>query len=288
MGTEGFDPVQYKAGVRREWDSVAEGWRKWWPTIEHGAMHCSNTLLEMAGVGQGHRVLDIATGTGEPAVTAARLVGPSGRVVAIDQSPEMLAVARSRAEAHQLRNISFIEMSADAMDLPENGFDAALCRWGLMFMPDLSGVMDGVRMALMPGGRFGAAVWGSAPKVPMVSVAFGVIQRLLNPAPPPRGTPSMFSLAEAGLLEKVFAQAGFTGLRTDRLTVTMEFKSADGYADFLKDVAAPVSAIINRQPRVVQDQVWRDITEAAGRYRGPEGVIRMENEAICVAGTRPA
>ncbi|MBI5826810.1 MAG: class I SAM-dependent methyltransferase [Deltaproteobacteria bacterium] len=288
MGTEGFDPVQYRAGARREWDSVASGWRKWWPTIERRGVHCSRTLLDMAGVKEGHRVLDIATGTGEPAVTAAGLVGPSGSVTAIDQSPEMLAVARDRAVASQLSNISFMVMNADAIDLPENGFDAALCRWGLMFMPDLPGVMARVHRVLAPGGRFSAAVWGQAPKVPMVSVAFGAIRRLLNPPPPAPGTPSMFSLAEPGLLEKVFARAGFTDVRTERLTVAMEFESPDGYVDFLKDVAAPVSAIVNKEPRAVQDQVWRAVAEAARERLGPGGTVRMENETICVVGTRPA
>ncbi len=286
MGTEGFDPVQYRAGVRREWDSVASGWRKWWPTIERGAVHCSRTLLDMAGVKEGCRVLDIATGTGEPAVTAAGLVGPSGRVTAIDQSPEMLAVARERAGARRLGNISFMEMNADAIDLP-SGFEAALCRWGLMFMPDLPGVMSRVHRALAPGGRFSAAVWGPAPNVPMVSVAFGVIRRLLNPPPPPPGTPSMFSLAEPGRIEKVFAQAGFTDVRAERLTVAMEFESPEGYVDFLKDVAAPVSAVVNKQPPAVRDQVWRAVAEAARERRGPEGTVRMENESICVVGRRP-
>ncbi|MBI5903211.1 MAG: class I SAM-dependent methyltransferase [Deltaproteobacteria bacterium] len=283
---EGFDPVQYRAGARREWDSVASGWRKWWPTIELGALHCSRTLLDMAGVKEGHRVLDIATGIGEPAVTAAGLVGPSGRVTAIDQSPEMLAVARDRAVASQLSNISFMVMNADAIDLPD-GFDAAFCRWGLMFMPDLPAVMARVRGVLAPGGRFSAAVWGQAPNVPMVSVAFGVIRRLLNPPPPPPGTPSMFSLAEPGYIEKVFGQAGFTDVRAERLTVAMEFESPDGYVDFLKDVAAPVSAIVNKEPRAVQDQVWRAVAEAARGRRGPEGAVRMENESICIVGTRP-
>ena len=81
-----FDPNQFKMGQRQSWDSVAQGWRTWWEPIEKGSQKLSNRLVELAKIKPGQRVLDIATGIGEPAMTAAKLVGSSGHVIATDIS----------------------------------------------------------------------------------------------------------------------------------------------------------------------------------------------------------
>ena len=94
---------QLKQQQRVDWDAAAAGWKRWWTTFEHAAQHISDRLVELAAVRPGYRVADLATGIGEPAITAARRAGTAGRVVAIDQSPGMLAVARERAECARPR-----------------------------------------------------------------------------------------------------------------------------------------------------------------------------------------
>lgn len=90
MSTEPIDAERYKNRQRQQWDRVAAGWKKWWPTIEKGAQHVSNRLADLAEVASGQRVLDIATGIGEPALLAASRVGSAGRVVGTDVSTQML------------------------------------------------------------------------------------------------------------------------------------------------------------------------------------------------------
>ena len=75
MSTNGFDPAQYKARQIQTWDSVAAAWGRWWQTIEKGFQSLSDHMVAEAGIQPGHRVLDVATGIGEPALTAARAVG---------------------------------------------------------------------------------------------------------------------------------------------------------------------------------------------------------------------
>ena len=106
--------------------------------LERAAQHVNARLVELAHVDAGHQVLNIATGLGEPAFTAARRVGPVGRVVATDVSPQMLALAQEGASMLGLQNIEFREMDAEDADLSEHTFQAILCRWGLMFLPHLS------------------------------------------------------------------------------------------------------------------------------------------------------
>jgi 2-polyprenyl-3-methyl-5-hydroxy-6-metoxy-1,4-benzoquinol methylase len=116
MGLQSFDPVQYKAEQHQLWNSAAAGWERWWPTQERALQHISDRLVDMAGIRPGYRILDIGTGIGEPAITVGRRIGPAGHIVAIDQSPQMLAVAKRRAAALGMKNLEFLEMDAEALE----------------------------------------------------------------------------------------------------------------------------------------------------------------------------
>ena len=131
-----LDSNQYKEAERQSWNSVASGKQKWWKTIERGTEIVGRRLVELAEIKPGSRVLDIATGIGEPALTAANQVGNSGHVLATDISSQMLSFAKQRAVSLGLQNvIEFKECDAETIDLPSSAFDAALCRWGLMCLP---------------------------------------------------------------------------------------------------------------------------------------------------------
>jgi ubiquinone/menaquinone biosynthesis C-methylase UbiE len=124
------DSKQYKEGQRQGWDSVANGWQKWWKITEIAAEKVSRRLIELAEIKRGSRVLDIATGIGEPAITAAKQVGDSGHVLATDISSQMLSIAKQRAISLGLeRVIEFKVGDAEAIDLPASTFDAALQVW---------------------------------------------------------------------------------------------------------------------------------------------------------------
>src|SRR6266403_5012356 len=137
MADQNPENAKMKHEQKLAWDDSADGWKQWWPTFERAAQRVNERLVELTGARAGNRVLDIATGSGEPALTAARAVGQSGRVVAVDMSPGMLAIARERVEAAGLKNVELVESDAESLNLDAHSFDAVLCRWGLMFMPDL-------------------------------------------------------------------------------------------------------------------------------------------------------
>ena len=112
---------------KQEWNSVAPAWQKWWKTIERGTEGVSRRLIELAEIKPGSRVLDIATGMGEPALTAANQVGNSGHVMATDISSHMLSFAKQRAISLGLQDvIEFKEGDAETIDLSPSMFDAAL------------------------------------------------------------------------------------------------------------------------------------------------------------------
>ena len=139
MNTGPTDTEHDEDRQRQEWDRVAAGWEKWWRTIEDGAQHINDRLLELAEVAPGKRVLDIATGIGEPAVSAAIRVGSAGRVVATDISKQMLDIAWTRASTAGLTNVEFLQADAERLDFPDHSFDA---------------IRTGKRVPALRGGRW--------------------------------------------------------------------------------------------------------------------------------------
>src|SRR5436190_18633830 len=136
MEAKTIDPTEFRDTQRKQWDGSATGWKKWVDEMTAATQPVSDRLVELAGITPGSRVLDVAAGYGEPALTAARKAGPDGHVVATDISTEMLAFGRERAAAAGAANLEFVESEASALDLPEGSFDAAVSRWALIFEPD--------------------------------------------------------------------------------------------------------------------------------------------------------
>ena len=281
---QSLDKEQYKAQQCQQWDSIAAGWKKWWKTFEQGAQHVNDRLIDLARVQPGHRVLDIATGIGEPAITAARCVGPAGHVIATDQAPQMIAIAMERAVELGFKNIKFEAIDAEKISFPEKSFDSVLCRWGLMFLPDIETALNRILRILVPNGRFAAAVWDIPQSVPLISLSFGIAHKMFNLQPPSPGTPSIFGLAN-NALELALTGAGFSDVQTENVTVTFEFASMDTFIQYYKDTAAPVVALLKDKTAAQQEEFWKELAEAAGQYSSAIG-LRIPNTAVCAVGMK--
>ena len=286
MSGQSFDSDKFKAAQKKSWDSVADGWKKWWPSIEKGAQAISSHLVDCAGIKPGDRVLDVATGIGEPAVTAARRVGESGRVLATDQSEQMLEVAKERVAELGLKNISFQTADCETLDISESDFNAVLCRWGLMFLPDPQASVKRMHDLLVPGGGVAAAVWGTPDKAPGLSLSVKVIMKMLNTPPPEPGTPGPFAMADMDKLKILFESAGFSDLKIEPKMVEFSWTSAEEHTQWIKDIASPMKAMLADKPEDVQTTVWNAVTEAAKAYEADDGSIVTQNQTICISATR--
>lgn len=282
-----IDPQKFKSAQRQTWDSVAEGWKKWWKVIEASMQPISDRLVELAGVRQGSRVLDVATGIGEPAVTAARKAGSTGRVIAIDLSPGMIAIAKERAKENGLDIIEFREADAESLRLPSSSVDAIVCRFGLMFMPDLAGALKAMKDALAPGGKIAAAVWSTPEKVPSFMAPFQIVMKETGTPPPPPGTPGPFSLADTSLLRQKFEQAGFSDISIETALRDFNLPSPEEFVDFVKSTAGPLGAMMAHLPAARQEEIWNKVVEAVRKYADPgTGRVRFTNEVIMVSARR--
>jgi enediyne biosynthesis protein CalE5 len=282
-----FDPVEFKSNIRAEWQSAAAGWRKWLQVVEaeEGGQRQSAKLVELAGLQPGASVLDVGGGYGEPSLTAARVVGPRGKVVCTDISPEMLAVGQERATAAGLSNVEFVTCDAENLEFDNESFDAVLSRATLMFLPDVAGTLQRLRNLLKPEGRFAASVWGAQPDV-QFSAAFPVILHELGLPPPPNGRPGAFALSDPKKLAALVAEAGFRGVDTGTLSVVFKTDTPEQYTEFIRDVAPQLTSLLSGQPVDVQERVWGRVTETYRQFLDAEGHVRTDNQAVWVTGSK--
>ena len=285
--TKTFDPVAFKQAQRTDWQTAAAGWRRWYHVLEAeaGGQAVSRKLVALAGLKPGDSVLDVATGYGEPALTAARAVMPRGRVVATDIAAGLLAFGRERASRAGLDNIDFLEADAEALRFADESFDAILSRQGLQFLPDVAGTLEQLHSTLKRGGRLAAAVWGP-PDAVQFALAIPIIVHELELPPPATGRPGPFALADTGKLVQLVADAGFRDVATGTLTVIYETASPDEFTRWTRDVAPPIVNLMNGQPPEVQERVWRKVTDAGASLVTSAGRVRTENQAVWVAATK--
>lgn len=280
MNTQSNDLACDKEEQRQQWDSVAIGWKKWWPTIENGAQDVSKRMIELAEVKPGQRVLDIATGIGEPALLAASRVGPAGRVVATDLSSQMLDIARERATALELTNVEFLEADAERLDFRDGSFDAILWRWGPTDLSNPSNALIAIRRMLTPDGSFVASVWEAGPKArPLASLAMTVAREMFDmPSPEPSSSENA--------LETEMIDAGFSDVRTEEVALTLAFASTDDCAQYLMDVSPVFASLLSDKSSGRQAEYRRRLAEKLQQYVTADGGVRIPNVALCAAGRR--
>ena len=235
-------------------------------------------LLDGAGIGSGDVVLDVATGTGEAGAQAAMRVAPRGRVVGVDISMPMLAAARARGDGR----LAVAAMNGAALACHPAAFDAVLCQLGLMFFPDLGGVLGELRRVLRPGGRLAAGVWSTAERVPLIGLLAGALVRHL---PAERaGLFLAFTLADSRALAVALEAAGFRAVRVQAERRRVVF-------DSVEDFWAPIEAGGGRLGQAFQGLAVT--AQADVRARVGEGLhafesggrLAMDLELLVAVGT---
>lgn len=267
MSTPGVSNTErFKEQVRQDWTANAARWRKW--KSQHEVQTCAATeaITEAAQVKPGMRVLDLASGTGEPALTLAEVVGADGHVTATDLVPEMLAVAEESARERGLTNISFQQADAEALPFPDQAFDAVTCRFGVMFFPNVGQAMRETRRVLKPSGRATVTAFGPLDQNPDPWVTHQILRKYVQvPAPQP-GAPHRFKFAQAGMLSDALREAGFRQVREDLSTIPWPWPgSAEQWWERVRD-GAEVRRLVEGLAPEQWVQVEAEEIEAIRRY----------------------
>src|SRR5437868_14747242 len=182
---------------RKTWAGLSNGWEKWDAVIMDQLAPASASIIEHLDLAERQQHLDIASGTGEPGLSIARLA-PGGRVVLTDLAPEMLDVAARRAEALGIANVETKVCSADDLPFDDATFDSVSVRFGYMFFPDLAKATAEFARVLRPGGRLCSSVWVKPEENPWTTIAMQAIATEVALAPPDPGEIGRASCRERG------------------------------------------------------------------------------------------
>jgi ubiquinone/menaquinone biosynthesis C-methylase UbiE len=281
-----FDPVKYKETTHQQWQAAAEAWHRWGPTLAAWLGPATGTMLDMAGVGQGSRVLDVAAGAGEQTLVAARRVGPAGRVLATDISANILEFAAAAARAEGLAHVDTRVMDGEDLGaLEAASFDAVISRVGLIYFPDQQKALTGMRRALVPGGRIAAIVYSTAASNPFFSIPISIIRRRAQLPPPLPGQPGPFSLGGPGVLEEAYRKAGFNDVEVRTVSAPLRMASAAECVRFEQESFGALHQMLSGLSPAERQETWREIEGELARFEGATG-FEGPCELVVGAGTK--
>ncbi|MCU1382896.1 MAG: putative Ubiquinone/menaquinone biosynthesis methyltransferase UbiE [Acidobacteria bacterium] len=270
---------------KAQWSAAASGWEQWGDWFDRNSGNLAGWLCDAAGLKPGQVALDLACGAGQPSATAARRVLPGGRIVATDLSPEMVAVTRRTAEKLGLDNLEAREMDMQALTFADGTFDAATCRFGLMFCPDPVKGASEIRRVLKPGARFATAVWDVPAKNPFFTSITAVLGDFVPLPPPDPAAPGVFRLAPPGELARVLTAAGFSNVAVESRPITLTYGSLDEYWQIQTGLAAPLRAAIASLSPDKVDQLKARLFDALAAHRDGDAVT-LAAVPLCASATR--
>lgn len=287
-----FDPARFKEQERQGFNAVAQKYEAAMavmsPVVER--------LIALAGLEEGQRVLDVATGPGMVARQAATLVksdflvgaeaAVAGQVLGVDIANDAIEVARGRARDEGLTNVEFMLDDAEALQLADAQFDRVLCSFGLMHFPAPDKAMAEMARVLKPGGRLIAAVWGEAENVPFIELALRVMTR--NFPPPKVERPSMFRLGTLDALSSLAESAGLRVVEVAPMTAEVTVRDAADYWRLFLNVAGITTVALNKQPPEVRQKLVDDTAaDLQAYYDSAAGVYRLPNTVMTLLAEKP-
>ena len=280
-----FDAAKYKATTRQQWQDAAEAWNAWGRFLATWLGPATEAMLDMAKVGPGSFVLDVAAGAGQQTLIAAQRVGPSGRVLATDISPDILDYALENARIHGLHNVETLEADGESLDVAPDSFDAAISRIGLIYFPDQQRALANIIRSLRPGGRFAAIVYSTPENNGFFSKPVSIIRERAQLPPPAAGQPGPFSLGSPGTLSNVLEEAGFRDIEEEVVSAPVVLPTAADCLRFERESFGALHQMLSGLGPEAQESVWTEIGEALADFETAEGFIGP-CELVVAAGTK--
>lgn len=255
--------------------TAVEAWQRYDDDEQRLSAPVSERMLDLAGLRPGMRVLDIATGRGEPAIRAALRVAPDGLVVGTDPSAEMLAFARARADRATVRNLTLVATGGEQLaGLPAQPFDAALCRWGFMYFERPVDALKAVHSHLPPGCTLVSALWTEPERASWWSFPRRVLARHAAQPDLSFTAPGPFRYARSEAFRDDLAAAGFSVEHEESLeTAVMESSSPQGLIEWC--LTFGLARALQGLPESVRSAWTRDMLAEAESHRDADGMYRL-------------
>jgi ubiquinone/menaquinone biosynthesis C-methylase UbiE len=281
-------PAIQDSKTLQEWRETARFWTKHRDTIRTMFAPLTEALIEDASIGRGQTVLDVAGGAGEPSLTIAERVWPTGAVTCTDAVAEMIAAAESEAQRRGLTNITFRQCVADSLPFDNNSFDTVVCRLGVMFFPDPLAATREMLRATKAGGTLALAVWHRNELNPFIHILTDVISRYIESPLAEPDAPTAFRFAELGKLAGILKLAGAGDVREREFSFQLQAPiSINEYWELRAETSDTLRA---KLAKLSADQVLRvkqEVQEAVEEFF-PNDQMKFPAHMIVVTGKKPA
>jgi SAM-dependent methyltransferase len=278
----------FERKVRTEWidAATADAWRKWHDKSVEFWRELTSVLLDSAQLSLGQRVLDLASGTGDPAITIAERVGPTGHVVVTDLAPQMLDIARENAAQAGLHNLSFDVVDAHALPYADGTFDRVTCRLGVMYFWDCAEALREIRRVLKPGGIAAFLAWGPVEHNEYMRTAMDPFKKRQPPPSPPPGAPHPYRFGAPGTLSAELRAVDFSAVNEETHGVRVVWPGPpDELWTRLYEVSAPMRPYFNSfEPSIRSKAIQEAITGLSEFYDGRE--VSTRTTVVVAAATK--
>ena len=264
------------------WGAVAPGWEQNADFVDRRGGALTAAMLDAVSLKSGERVLELACGPGGLGMEAAELVAPDGEVVLSDIAPQMTAIAAERAQARGLTNVNTRELDLEAIDEPDETYDAVLSREGIMLVPEPARAAGEIHRVLRPGGRASVSVWGPRERNPWLTAMLEAIGAQLGGTFPPPGMPGPLSLGEDGKLRAALSEGGFADAEIREVEVPWRGADFEDWWQRTTALAGPVAKLLEAQPTEAVDAIRAHAREALSAYETKDG---LEIPGVTLVGT---
>jgi ubiquinone/menaquinone biosynthesis C-methylase UbiE len=277
-------PAELQRRILDDWTAAAAGWREWEPHIVAFTWPMTLAMLEALDLRPGQRALDVGCGIGDPALAMARPVGPRGRVLALDPTPEMLATARDRAAALGLDNIDFRRALVEEVDFEPASFDAIAGRWSFIFCVDVAAQLARARAWLRPGGRMAVATWTPQQFSPGFEAINTALNRVASLPPLDATKPGRLRLSDPGQLEAALAAAGLRDVSVFPVQLSIFARDGDEFWRLTSQMGGSLHAVIRGLRPDQREAVRTEVVAAVEKFRAAGG-LRIPAQAQLGIGT---
>ncbi|MEO8356292.1 MAG: class I SAM-dependent methyltransferase [Chloroflexota bacterium] len=262
------------------WNSIADGWHDWIPKMRSWYAPATDLMLDLARLEVGSCVLDIAAGDCDQSIAAAKRVGPTGHVLAIDIAEELLELGAKFAREAGFQNIETRVMDGGNLDLPDDSFDAVICRFALMYLDDPLSGLRGMKRVLKPNGRVSVVVYGVNGS-PEFSRAVTVVRQRLGI---PQVQPPAHSLGEVDVLQQSLAEGGFGGIEIHALNLPIRMASARECVHYLQATSPTLKELTSPLSQADRRKIWSEVQETLAVFEGERG-FEVMHKVIVAAGS---
>jgi SAM-dependent methyltransferase len=277
-------PDEIRDAQRATWAGLSAGWEKWDSVIMDQLGPVGAAIIEGLGITDGQQHLDIASGTGEPGLSIAKL-SPKGRVVLTDLVPEMLDIASRRAKAQGIANIETTVCSADDVPFDDAAFDSVSVRFGYMFFPDVAKATAEFARVLKPGGRLCSSVWVKPEENPWTAIAMRAIATEAVVAPPNQDAPTMFRCAAPGHVSALYEGAGLHDIAEWDVHVELTTASPEQYWEMISEHVSLAVAALQQVDEPARERIRAHAIADVSAFEN-NGEVRVPGVARCIVGTK--